>query len=140
MERELKDRGTRTVNARVVERTDRRTLQGFIRTNVEPGAVIYTDELAVYRGMREFKHHAVKHSVGQYVQEQAHTNGVESFWALLKRGYYGTYHQISPKHLDRYVREFAGRHNVRDLDTMAQMVLLSQGMVGKRLRYRELVA
>ena len=136
----VKDRGTRTVNARVVERTDRRTLQGFIRTNIKPGAAIYTDELAAYRGMREFKHHAVKHSVGQYVQEQAHTNGVESFWALLKRGYYGTYHQISPKHLDRYVQEFAGRHNVRDLDTMAQMVLLSQGMVGKRLRYRELVA
>jgi hypothetical protein len=59
---------------------------------------------------------------------------------MLKRGYQGTYHKMSPKHLDRYVAEFAGRHNVRDLDTAAQMSALARGMVGKRLRYRDLVA
>ena len=58
---------------------------------------------------------------GQYVQDQAHTNGIESFWALLKRGYYGTYHRMSPKHLQRYVYEFAGRHNTRSMDTTEQI-------------------
>lgn len=58
------------------------------------------------------KHESVNHSVGEYVRDMAHTNGIESFWAVLKRGYYGTYHRISPKHLERYVTEFSGRHNV----------------------------
>ncbi len=71
---------------------------------------------------------------------QAHTNGIESFWALLKRGYHGAFHKISPKHLDRYVHEFAGRHNIRGLDTLKQMVWLAHHMVGKRLRYKDLVS
>ena len=88
-----------------------------------------------------FAHEAVNHGAGEYVRGEAHTNGVESFWSMLKRGYQGgTYHKMSPKHLDRYVAEFAGRHNVRDLDTAAQMSELARGMVGKRLRYRDLVA
>ena len=70
----------------------------------------------------------------------AHTNGVESFWAGLKRGYYRTYHRMSPKHLERYVMEFAGRHNVRELDTIDQMIFLAKGMVGKKLPYKELVS
>ena len=75
---------------------------------------------------------------GEYVRGQAHTNGIESFWSMLKRGYHGTFHHLSEKDLDRYVREFAGRHNVRDLDTIAQMSMLVRGMVGKRLRYVDL--
>ena len=70
----------------------------------------------------------------------AHTNGLESFWALMKRGYVGTYHKMSKKHLDRYVTEFEGRHNVRGLDTNAQMEQLAKGMEGKRLRYKDLIA
>jgi hypothetical protein len=70
----------------------------------------------------------------------AHTNGIESFWAMLKRGYKGTYHKMSVKHLSRYVTEFAGRHNVRDFDTLSQMTMLAKGMDGKRLRYDDLVA
>ena len=69
----------------------------------------------------------------------AHTNGIESFWAMLKRGYHGTYHHMSPKHLDRYVSEFAGRHNVREADTIDQMSRLVADMIGKRLMYRELI-
>jgi len=69
-----------------------------------------------------------------------HTNGIESFWATLKRGYKGTYHKMSEKHLSRYVTEFAGRHNVRDLDTLAQMTVLARGLEGKRLRYDDLTA
>lgn len=70
----------------------------------------------------------------------AHTNGIESFWAMLKRGYKGTYHNMSVKHLSRYVTEFAGRHNVRDMDTLVQMTVLTKGLDQKRLRYVDLVA
>lgn len=77
---------------------------------------------------------------GEYVNGQAHTNGIESFWAMLKRGYHGTYHHFSAKHLDRYVGEFAGRHNIRESDTTDQMGHVARSMVGKRLRYADLTA
>ena len=67
----------------------------------------------------------MKLSIGEYVRDQAHTNGIESFWAMLKRGYVGTFHKMSPKHLNRYVVEFAGRQNIRDLDTVKQMAALT---------------
>ena len=102
------------------------------------GATLYTDDNPCYRGMIDFEHSAVTHSVGQYVDGQAHTNGVESFWALLKRGFYGTYHKISLKHLQRYVNEFEGRHNQRPLDTADQMRKMARSFDGKRLTYREL--
>ena len=82
----------------------------------------------------------MKHSVGEYVRDQAHTNGMESFWSMLKRAHKGTFHKISPKHLQRYVNEFAGRHNIRDKDTIDQMYSVVAGMVGRRLMYRDLVA
>ena len=69
----------------------------------------------------------------------AHTNGIESFWATLKRAHKGVYHKISPKHLQRYVDEFTGRHGVRELDTVDQMDAVVAGMVGRRLMYRDLV-
>ncbi len=83
-------------------------------------------------------HRVIKHSVGQYVDDQVHTNGIESFWAVLKRGYVGTYHHMSIKHLHRYVNEFAGRHNVRGVETLEQLALLAMSMVGKVLSYDEL--
>ena len=64
-----------------------------------------------------YSHRSVRHSVGEYVDGMAYTNGIESFWATLKRAHKGTFHQISPKHMQRYVDEFAGRHNVRRDDT-----------------------
>ena len=64
---------------------------------------------------------------------------MESFWALLRRGYYGTYHKMSPKHLQRCVDEFSGRHNARSMDTTEQMQSVARGMDQKRLRYRDLV-
>ena len=64
----------------------------------------------------------MRHSVvSEYVRDQAHTNGIESFWAMIKRSYDGTFHKISPKHLQRYVSEFAGKHNIRELGTLAQV-------------------
>ena len=68
------------------------------------------------------------------------TNGMESFWALLKRGYYGTYHKMSIKHLSRYVNEFSGRHNVRPFDTIDQMAMVARSLAGKRLSYADLIA
>ena len=90
--------------------------------------------------MHKVDHETVKHSTGEYVNEQAHTNGIESFWALLKRGYHGTYHHFNVKHLSRYIDEFAGRYNVRSLDTKDQMRLIAMRMDGKRLKYADLVA
>ena len=134
-----KDRASNKVVARTVEATDKPTLQGFIGEHTAPGATVYTDEAKAYEGM-PFEHEAVCHSVGEYVRGQAHTNGMESFWSMLKRGYYGTYHKMSPKHLDRYVTEFSGRHNVREADTVDQMAGVVVGMTGKRLRYDDLIA
>ena len=135
----MKNRETNKVQAEVVETTDKETLQAFVVENTTPYSVVYTDEARVYSGLPR-AHETVGHSVGEYVRNQAHTNGLESFWSMLKRGYTGTYHHMSPKHLHRYVDEFAGRHNDRPADTIEQMGIMVQGMDGKRLRYQDLIA
>ena len=133
-----RDRATGKVTAKVVEHTDKATLQGFVQDVTVDGAKVYTDDARAYIGLPN--HESVKHSVSEYVNGQAHTNGVESFWAVLKRAYHGVYHQISKKHLQRYVGQFAGKHNLRELDTIQQMAQIVVGMSGKRLTYKELVA
>ena len=133
-----KDRATKRVAARVVRNTDRATLHGFIGEHAQPGARIYTDDARAYQGLPN--HESVKHSVSEYVRGQAHTNGVESFWSMLKRGHQGTYHKMSPKHLERYVKEFSHRHNVREGDTIEQMHSVVAGMARKRLKYQDLIA
>ena len=133
-----RDRKTGRVAAAAVESTGAPTLQSFVEDNTAPGAQVYTDDAAAYKGINR-EHETVRHSVSEYVRGQAHTNGMESFWAMLKRGYHGTYHHVSAKHLDRYVQEFAGRHNSRPMDTEQQMVALAHGGVGKQLRYSDLV-
>ena len=134
-----KDRETNHVSAAVVGNTDAKTLQGFVGERAVKGATVYTDDHGGYQGM-PFEHETVKHSISEYVNGMAHTNGIESFWALLKRGYHGTYHHMSEKHLGRYVIEFSGRHNDRKSDTLDQMAAIVRGMNGKRLPYRDLVA
>ena len=133
----VKDRATGKVNAAVVSDTGMETLQDFVLSNTEPGAHIYTDEHTSYRGLPN--HTTVKHSAGEFVHGMAHTNGVESFWSLLKRSYHGTFHKMSVKHLGRYVGEFAGRHNMRECDTIQQMSMVARGLDGKRLRYKTLI-
>ena len=71
---------------------------------------------------------------------QASINGMESFWSMLKRAYIGTFHKLSPKHLNRYVQEFAGQHNIRDSGTLDQMRAIVAGLVGRNLLYRDLIA
>ena len=133
-----KDRETNRVSAAVVNGTDAKTLQGFVGDHAAEGATVYTDDHGGYQGI-PFEHETVKHSIREYVNGMAHTNGIESFWALLKRGYHGTYHHMSEKHLNRYVGEFSGRHNHREVDTIDQMAAIIRGLVGKRLRYQDLI-
>ena len=133
-----KDRDTNAVSATSIEHTDGATLKGFVNEHTEKGAKVYTDDHGGYHGLPN--HETVKHSVGEYVDGMAHTNGIESFWSMLKRGYHGVYHRMSPEHLDRYVNEFSGRHNARDKDTLDQMVGVVRSMEGKRLKYADLIA
>ena len=115
-----KDRKTNKVRAKVVKDTDKRTLQGFVADIAAKGATVYTDDASAYNGM-PYDHESIRHSIGEFVRNQAHTNGIESFWSMLKRAHKGVYHHFSVKHLQRYVDEFAGRHGVRELDTLDQM-------------------
>lgn len=133
----VKARGSNQVAAKVVADTRKETLLGFIDANTADDAKVYSDEAAAYEGILD--HEAVRHGVGEYVRGQAHINGMESFWSMMKRGHKGTYHKMSPKHLERYVKEFAGRHNIRCEDTIAQMRVVARGLFGKRLRYGDLI-
>lgn len=134
----MKDRETNEVVAISVAQTTKPVLQSFVIDHTDEDTTVYTDDASAYVGMPR-RHQSVRHSVSEFVNGQAHTNGIESFWAMLKRGYHGIFHQISPKHLDRYVGEFAGRHNAREFDTIDQMENIVIGMVGKRLRYQDLI-
>ena len=134
----IKDRSTKRVRATVVSNIDASTLQGFVTDSTMPDALVYTDGEAGYVGLP--KHEAVRHSTGEYVRDMAHTNGIESFWSMLKRAHMGTFHKLSPKHLDRYVQEFAGKHNMRNSGTLAQMRSTAARLVGRNLLYRDLVA
>ena len=135
----VKDRATKHVAAMVVKTTDAATLHGFVREHTAQGATVYTDDATAYASL-QFPHATVKHSLSEYVKGDIHTNGIESLWSMLKRAHKGTFHKLSQKHLDRYVQEFAGKHNLRERDTIDQLSALSDGMDGKRLRYRTLIA
>ena len=128
-----KDRVTKQVAARVIEATDKPALQGFVTEHTGDGTTVYTDESTAYRGMGR-SHETVKHPVGEWGKGRAHTNGMESFWSMLKRAHKGTFHHFWAKHLQRYVNEFAGRQNIR---AMAHIVAR---LIGKRLMYRDLIA
>ncbi len=123
----IKDRATGEVMAAPMPNVTKKNMGDFAGKRIKPNAKVYTDGASAY----PMEHEAVRHSIGEYVRGQVHTNGMESFWAMLKRGYYGTYHRMSVKHLGRYVREFSGRHNQRLSDTLDQMAFVVAGMVGK---------
>ena len=135
----IKDRDTNGILAPVIDATDAETLQGFVHGNADPDAIVYTDDASAYDGVARW-HESVRHSVWEYVRGMAHTNGIESFWAVLKRAHKGVYHRMSRKHLQRYVNQFAGKHGVRSMDTIHQMESVVIHLIGKRLMYRDLVA
>ncbi len=134
----MRDRKTNLITAQVITSTGRRTLRGFVLKNTRTNTIVYTDEHSSYKRMPRY-HRTVKHSVREYVRGQVHTNGIESFWAMLKRGFMGTYHKMSVKHLQRYVDEFAWRHNMRSLPSALRLVAAFAASVGKRLSYDQLV-
>ena len=135
----VKERESKKVAVKVAPDTTGKTLSGFIGSHVEAGNTLYTDEHKGYNPIAvEYDRKSVKHSLGEYVDGQIHINGMESFWATLKRGYIGTYHRLSEKHLQRYADEFAGRHNARRDNTLDQIRGIAEGMKGKRLTYKEL--
>ncbi len=133
----VRDRHTKQVRAVVIGTVTSDVLHGFVEKNRHAGRPLYTDEAAAYDGLEN--HDAVKHSVREYVRGEIHTNGIESFWSMLKRGYIGVFHRMSPEHLHRYVGEFEGRHNARPHDTKNQMAAMVRGAEGRQLRYVDLI-
>ena len=116
----VRDRATKRVRAAVVDRVDGPTLKGFVAEHVAEGTTVYTDEAAAYTGLANRQ--AVAHGVGEYVNGQAHINGMESFWSMLKRGYVGTYHRMSPEH----------RSGPRNLDSgLSEISIVFQAAVPK---------
>jgi transposase-like protein len=138
----VKSREDGEVRATVLPCADSLRLQGAVTERVEKGATLCTDDNRAYRGIKGFKHKVVRHSACEYVKGMAHTNGIESFWAVLKRGLHGIYHQVSHKHLGRYVSEFSFRQNDgnvkrHSLDRLSSLVAAT---VGSRITYKELTA
>jgi ISXO2 transposase-like protein len=123
--------------------TDTDTIHTAVHESVEPGSTLHTDEHGAYRGLSSaFDHASVNHSAGEYVRDGVSTNSIESVWAVLKRGIYGTYHHVSPKHLPRYVDEFAFRLNQGNVNrhTLDRLDSFVDGVAGKRLSYKSLIA
>ena len=136
----IKDEATNQVVAEAVKHVDQATILGILGKTVKEGIFVWTDEAQVYKVLRGlFFHGSVKHSARQYKHGKVTTNSIESFWSMLKKGYHGTYHYWSPEHLQRYLNEFTGRHNVRPLDTETQLRLNVKRSAGKRLTYKELI-
>jgi transposase-like protein len=136
----IRERGGR-VQGKVLINTGIIEVQGEINASVGPRSVLFTDEHPSYRGMEQFYHSVVNHSAKEFVNGMAHTNGIESVWAVLKRGFYGTYHSFSGKHLQRYVDEFTFRLNEGNVKhhTMTRIDSLLARTVGVRLTYKHLV-
>jgi transposase-like protein len=136
----MQERGGRTL-AMPIPGTDAETIQSTIHQHVEPGSVIYTDEAGAYRGIDGLGHETVNHSAREYVRNGVTTNGIESVFAVLKRGIYGVYHHTSDKHLARYVDEFAFRLNEGNVKnhTLVRLDSFIDGVAGKRLTYKGLI-
>ena len=128
------------VRAMPIDNNDQAAIHPVIRDNVEQGSTIYTDEHKAYGGLPEYDRESVRHSAGEYVNGAASTNGIESFWALLKRGYIGTHHWWSVKHLHRYVAEYEHRQNTIGLSGEPAIGTLIRSGDGRRLTYAALIA
>lgn len=139
----MRERGGRT-KAGPVKGTDRNSLQAVIHANVEYGSTLHTDEHGGYHGLQGlfYNHESINHGAGEYARDGVSTNGIESVWAVMKRGIYGVYHHASPKHLHRYVGEFTFRLNEGDVKrhTLDRLASLMTASFGPRLTYKELIA
>lgn len=129
-----------SVRTMVVPNRKKHALQGEVNKHVEAGAALYTDALLSYDGLAgKYAHQVVDHAVA-YVDENVHTNGLENYWSLLKRGLAGTYVSVEPFHLFRYLDEQAFRFNHRkDMNDADRFSLAISGIVGRRLMYKDLI-
>jgi len=132
--------GARSRSGKVVakraEKASKKVLGQFIHRHVPKGVALYTDDHKGYTGLgAEYRHEVVVHSVGEYVRNEAHTNGIESFWAMLKRGYYGVFHHFTWKHLDRYLAEFSFRWNLLGLSGSERLNALVSNSFNARFTY-----
>jgi transposase-like protein len=137
----MRERGGK-VRGKVLKSTTAKEIQGHVCDSVAPASNLCTDEHLSYQGMSQYYFHdVVNHSAKEFVNGMAHTNGIESVWAVLKRGFYGTYHSFSGKHLQRYVDEFTFRLNEGNVKnhTMDRIDSLLGKSVGKRITYKQLV-
>jgi transposase-like protein len=127
------------VKAHVIEQPSRRVLHRHVREHVTEGATVYTDSLRSYSGLEEYgyDHRAVDHAE-RYVDGRVHTNGLENFWSLLKRGLNGTYVSVQPFHLFRYLDERAFAFNERHLDDLGRFECVLRTIAGRRLTYAQL--
>ena len=139
----MRERGGRTI-AKPIDAADTANIHTAIHTHVEAGSTLHTDEARAYSGLVGlfFNHATVNHSAGEYVRDNVTTNSIESVWAVLKRGITGVYHQVSPKHLGRYVNEFTFRLNDGNVkrQTIDRLNSMIAACAGRRLTYRELIA
>lgn len=139
----MRERGGRTF-ATPVPYVDVRTLHTAIHTNVEAGSELHTDEHGGYRGLDGlfYRHQTINHKRGEYVRGNVTTNGVESVWALLKRGIDGVFHHVSRKHLGRYVNEVTFRLNDGNVKrhTLHRINSMIEATAGRRITYKELIA
>jgi transposase-like protein len=136
-----------TARTMPLENITSETLKGQVEVNVAKESIVMTDELAGYMGLADgpdgfAAHETVKHGAGEYSRPgkdgvTVHTNTAESFFALLKRGHYGIFHQLSKKHLHRYCTEFGFRWNQRKVSDGERMTAAIIGAEGKRLMYRQ---
>lgn len=131
------------VRARVITDVTGKTLKNAIKEHVNPESRIITDEFRGYIGIgNHFKkgHHSVNHGRKEYVRGEIHTNSIESFFAIIKRGLIGTYHNVSKKHLHRYIGQFEFLYNTRKVDDGERLVQAIKSANGKRLMYKEPLA
>lgn len=126
------------MRASVVPDVKRRTLQGKIAENVAPGTTVYTDVYPSYSGLDAMYAHRTVDHAERYVDGRAHTNGLENFWSLLKRGLHGTYVSVEPFHLFRYLDERLFAYNLRELDDYGRFATVLRAVTGRRLTYAEL--
>lgn len=127
------------VRAEVVPDTKRATLHARVRAHVAEGSAVYTDALDSYSGLDAMYAHKTVDHAERYVDGRVHTNGLENFWALLKRGLVGTYAGVEPFHLFRYLDERAFAFNERDRGDLGRFRALLVAATGRRLRYAELI-
>ncbi len=132
------DRNTREVRVKHVANTRSETLQAEIREHVEPGSEVFTDAWVAYQGLdRDYVHNVIDHAE-TYVKGKIHTNGIENFWSLLKRGLKGTYVSVEPFHLFRYLDEQAFRYNTRKTSDGSRFAQTLAQTVGRRVTYKQL--